>query len=396
MEYTKKNIVGSGQGGHYITLSQDCLLRLMEAPHIYNIQRDELYEIDQEAFDFITHCDGSQKLADLNPDTGFLQFCLEEKILTLSPCPQVRPISREPVTLISPSLRYLEIQITNRCNLRCRHCYIDHTPELDLPLQTIEEVIAEFDRLQGIKLLISGGEPFLYPQLEGFLDYLSKVNLRKVLLTNGTLITPEKIPKLKTIISELQISLDGLQKGHEYFRGQGTFRKSMSAIELCRREGLDVSVATMLHPENLEEIEPLSAILKDLGVKEWGIDVPYNIKASAQTKFFGLEAQKAAPYLSFAYGGSFHGGTEGFACGRHLCTVTPNGSVCKCDFYTDNPVGQVTEGLARCWARIYHIPLSHLSCSSCLHQEECGGDCRKRAEDDLGKDPIMCAFYQKI
>ena len=151
----------------------------------------------------------------------------------------------------------------------------------------------------------------------------------------------------------------------------------------------------MLNPKNLGEIENLSSFLHDLGVREWGIDVPYNSEGSDQGRFFGLTPEKAAPYLKFAYGGGFHGGSEGFSCGRHLCTVMPDGHVCKCGFYAKKPLGHIREGLARCWARLSHIPLSHLECRDCQHLEECGGGCRKRAPNETGPDPVMCAFFRQ-
>ena len=243
-------------------------------------------------------------------------------------------------------------------------------------------------------MLISGGEPLLYPQMEKFLDFLKTLRLRKVLLTNGTLICPSNINLLKCF-HEIQISLDDLKKGHEYFRGKGTFDKTINAIGLCLQKGFDVSVATMLHRENLEEIEILSSLLHDLGVGRWGIDVPYNTNADDQNRFFGLTPQQAAPYLAFAYGDSYHGDSEGLSCGRHICTVMPDGHICKCGFYAQSHVGSIKDGLAECWNRISHIPLSSLECKNCAYLEECAGGCRKRADSEKGPDPIMCAFYRQ-
>ncbi len=378
----------------YIMLSPSCIIRQFKTPHVYDAGKDELYEINKDAFKFLKLCDGSRLLDELTPDENFLAFCLSENILQLCSYQKITSLSKQPPVLLTPSLRYLEVQITNQCNLKCRHCYIEKHPPQNLSPTAIKKVLNEFNHLQGLKVLISGGEPLLYPQIEEILEFLKTLKLRKILLTNGMLICPSLISLLKSF-HEIQISLDGLKNGHEYYRGKNTFHKAVQAIELCLQEDFDVSVATMLHPGNLVEIEQLSLLLHDLGVSRWGIDVPYNTNADAQNRFFGLTSQQAAPYLAFAYGGSYHGGNEGLSCGRHLCTIMPDGHVCKCGFYAKSPIGHIREGLAKCWARLTHIPLSRLDCKDCIHLEECGGGCRMRAENEKGTDPIMCAFYRE-
>jgi len=386
------------KGKEYLSICPECIIRLLEEPHLYHIEKDELYEINNEALEFLAQCDGIHRLDQLKPEPDFLDFCLEEGILSLHPELQIstQPKPREPVPLLSPSLRYLDLQITTRSNIqhyphRRRlnpHCIQDMSPT------TIRQVLTEFDRLQGLKVLICGGEPLLHPNIEEILELLSKINLRKILQTNGILVTPQTIPILKGI-QEIQISLDGMKKGHEHFQGKGTFDQALDAVHLCRSEGFEVSITTLLHRENLDEIKQLSPLLLDLGVREWGINVLQDNKAGAKGRFLGLTPEQIAPCLKFAFGESFHGGTEGFTCGHHQCAIMPDGSVCKCGYYAERPVGHIREGLGRCWARLTHIPLTHLSCNSCVYLQECGGGCRKRAETELGPDPIMCAFYQQ-
>jgi len=391
------------KGKEYVSICPECIIRLLEKPHLYDIGKDELYEINNGALEFLAQCDGSHRLDQLKPEPDFLKFCLEEGILSLDPelrgSAQPRPGS--PVPLLSPSLRYLDLQITTRSNIQYPHCR--QKPDCrqkpaciqDLSPAIIQQALTEFDRLQGLKVLICGGDPLLHPNIEEILKSLSKVKLRKIIQTNGILVTLRTVRLLKGIIQEVQITLDGLKKGHEYFWGKGTFEQTLAAIQLCRSEGFEVSVTTLLHRENLNEIKELSPLLLDLGVKEWGINIAQDNSPNARDRFFGLTPEQVAPCLKFAFGGSFHGGTEGFTCGSHQLTVIPDGSVCKCGFYAENPVGHIREGLGRCWARLTHIPLTRLSCSSCSYLEECGGGCRKRAETELGPDPIMCAFYKQ-
>ena len=83
-----------------------------------------------------------------------------------------------------PSLRYLELQLTSRCNLTCKHCYLGETTPLDLPAETILRICKEFERMQGLRLLLSGGEPMLHNDFWTLNDALSDFGLRSVLLSN--------------------------------------------------------------------------------------------------------------------------------------------------------------------------------------------------------------------
>jgi sulfatase maturation enzyme AslB (radical SAM superfamily) len=128
----------------YITLSPSCIIRQFKTPHVYDIEKDELYEINKDALQFLTLCDGSRLLDELTPDEDFLAFCLSEKILQLRSYRKITSLSEQPAVLLSPSLRYLEVQITNQCNLQCRHCYIEKHPPQNLSPTAIKKVLNEF------------------------------------------------------------------------------------------------------------------------------------------------------------------------------------------------------------------------------------------------------------
>jgi radical SAM protein with 4Fe4S-binding SPASM domain len=192
---------------------------------------------------------------------------------------------------------------------------------------------------------------------------------------------------------EIQFSLDGLQNGHERIRGAGTFDAVMDAVDAVREKGIPISIATMVHRYNLEEFEMLAEWVRDQDILEWSIDVPCAAGRLLGNLDFLPTPEEAAPFLRYATGGSYHGADEPFACGYHLCTVTPEGAVLKCGFFGDRPLGSLEEGLEASWKRIRPVPLGDLECASCPHLLDCKGGCRFRAESLLGKDPVMCALY---
>jgi radical SAM protein with 4Fe4S-binding SPASM domain len=253
-------------------------------------------------------------------------------------------------------------------------------------------VLEEFDQMQGLRVLFSGGEPLLYPYLRALNKAIPRFGVRKVLLTNGTIITKHNDADW-SLFDEIQFSLDGLKEGHERIRGTGTFDAVMGGIEAVRENGVPISIATMVHRHNLEEFEALAKWIEDQQVLEWSIDVPCPAGRLLENSDFLVTPEEGAPFLRYATGGSYHGAEEPFACGYHVCTVTPEGKVLKCGFFEEEPLGSLEEGLEASWKRIRPVPLSELECASCSHLLDCKGGCRFRAESLLGKDPVMCALY---
>ncbi|MEW6584300.1 MAG: radical SAM protein, partial [Nitrospirota bacterium] len=137
-------------------LSKDVVLKWIETPSVYHLKRDELYELDEESFLYLMNCSNKDCS---NDETDFVDYCLDEGILT-----QTEVLRRKHPPLIKspePSLRYLELQVTERCNLRCRHCYIEKDILSELPLDLIRSVLREFEAMQGLRVMITGGEPLV-------------------------------------------------------------------------------------------------------------------------------------------------------------------------------------------------------------------------------------------
>lgn len=374
----------------FVVLNPNCALKHLEKPYLYDIRNDELYELDQKGFDFLKKCDGRHLLSELPVDKDFLEICLKEELIVIGLPANHRHFTPRPSPV--PSLRYLELQLTSRCNLKCKHCYLGEPTKAELSLSQVLSVLDEFEEMQGLRVLFSGGEPLLYPDFPALNDALSGYAVRKVLLTNGTLITEENYPDW-CHFDEIQFSLDGLKEGHETIRGPGAFEQTIRGIEAAKGKKVPVSVATMVHRHNLKEFDALSDWIEKLGVVEWNIDVPCATGRLVENPDFSVTPEAGARFLKYATGGSYHGADEPFACGYHLCTITAEGDILKCGFFKETPLGSLKEGLEISWGRIQPIPLSQLECASCPDLSECKGGCRFRAESPLGKDPVMCALY---
>lgn len=376
-------------------LSGRCALKRLELPSVYNVATDELYELDEEAFGLLEKCASPDGCEIPESAAEFAGYCVSEGILTHDATKAKRlPVEAAP----EPSLRYLELQITRRCNLRCRHCYIGPPEDRELSTKDVETVLDEFEAMQGLRAIITGGEPLLHRDFGGINAILPRYALRKILVTNGTLLSPEILRSLN--FDEIQVSIDGLEEAHDAIRGKGAFRKAMSSVKDALAAGFDVSVSTMVHPKNLRDFDELAETFRIMGVKDWTVDIPCPEGNLRDNPAFSLPPEKSGGYLRYGWGQGLHGGaaSETHACGLHLMAVMADGGCARCAFYAERPVGQISDGLRECWKRLKPTRLDDLKCD-CDLLAACRGGCRYRAEllgDPLGKDLYRCKFFGKL
>lgn len=153
------------------------------------------------------------------------------------------------------------VDITNKCNFNCLHCYNNSGEGKKAELTDDEFInlanqIAEFEPLS---LCFCGGETLLrYNLIIKMLDiFRGKVGIVN-LVTNGYLLTKEKAINLKKHgLTGLQISLDGYQSiQHDSFRGyRGAFEHALNAIDYAKAAGLQVGVAISPSKINILDIE---------------------------------------------------------------------------------------------------------------------------------------------
>ena len=357
-----------------LVLTPPSVLKHLEEPYLFSIETDELYELNFDAYQFLLRLCRGENPPVPEGDREFIQFCLDEGLITFSDAPAPKKVFLEPSPV--PSLRYLEFQITDRCNLKCRHCYIGEGLHSDLPIDRVQRVLEEFEGMHGLRLLLSGGEPLLHPQFWTLNEMLRDYSFRSVLLSNGVLISRDMARKLR--VHEVQISLDGTKEGHESLRGEGTFEKCLSAIDHLQEENIRVSVATMIHRKNLGEFDSLAHLLELRHIEEWNVDVPCTEGRFKENPNLWVEPSEAGPLLKYGFGGGYHVSGGNATCGAHLCAILPNGRVCKCGLFSQEPVGSINEGLRTCWERIPRVAIKDLTCD-CPELRICKGGCRFRA-----------------
>ena len=368
-------------------LEEHCYLKDLEEPVLYDAAADEMYVLDRETFERIGRLGAGG-----GPDPEAEGLLRGEGLLQDGDrtTPVVHP-GRSPV----PSLRYLEIQVTGRCDKACRHCYLGPASAVDMSLAELESILTQFAEMQGLKVMISGGEPRCWPLLDRALDLLEDQPFRRVLITHGERIDRGEARRLGQVFSQVQVSLDGWGAGHDILRGAGSFDLVRKGIEALRAEGVPLAVGTMVHSANLDDFKAMERYLRDLGVSEWSVDVPCPAGRFEDDLLADPGVLRSmSERIRYGYGGGYHGGSGGLGCGSHLMTVFPDGQAAKCGFFHADILGRAGEDLRAAWARLKHHRLEELACRSCLELEACAGGCRYRAEvlegDPLAVDVVQC------
>lgn len=176
----------------------------------------------------------------------------------------------------------IQWHLTERCNLRCTHCYQGEASGRELSLEEVREGIAEVADLfalwqdrYGVSLSpsfnITGGEPFLRNDLSDILAELNRRAYDVYVLTNGTLVNRERARMLADRgVKGVQVSIEGPDDIHDSIRGAGSFDRSADGIEHLLDAGLKVTLNVTLSRLNAGCLKGLIAFASHMGVQRLG------------------------------------------------------------------------------------------------------------------------------
>ncbi len=178
-----------------------------------------------------------------------------------------------PNPTIMKSPREIDVEITPRCNLRCRYCYYFDNDDVDyteLPTAEWLQFFAECGQAAVMKLTLCGGEPFARKDLPQLIEGIVANRMRFAILSNGTLIDDDMAAFLKNTgrCDYVQVSIDGsCAEVHDSCRGKGNFDKAVRGLRILQQHGVDVAVRLTIHHFNVDDL-PAAArfLLEDLGL----------------------------------------------------------------------------------------------------------------------------------
>jgi hypothetical protein len=141
------------------------------------------------------------------------------------------------------------------CNLRCDYCCVrssPNAPRRGLGLARVQRIAREAPALGVTEIFVTGGEPFLLPDIAGILAACAAAAPVTV-LTNGMLFSGSRLRALQALARDrvtLQISLDSATpEGHDRHRGEGTWVRAWEGIQRTRAEGFRVRLAATVSTE---------------------------------------------------------------------------------------------------------------------------------------------------
>lgn len=314
-----------------------------------------------------------------------------------------------------PKLYHLFLEVTSRCNARCEHCgsscgYEKPKNEISKEklMETLKEISEHYDTSE-ILLNVTGGEPFLRKDLFEIMDYAVSLGYRWGITSNGILIDEELVKKIvKSKMSTISISIDGLKETHEAFRKvPGAWDKIIKGIKLMLNEpSIEcVQITTVANKKNINELEELYKIVLDLGVKYWRVvncdpigrakdndEILLDPKGYRKLFKFIYEKRKENKIV-VDYGCSHYLGLnmeteirdQHFFCmtGLYVGSILSNGDIFVCpnvERREELIQGNInTDSFVEVWENKFK-PFRHLNrtscddCLACSHFKYCGGD----------------------
>lgn len=174
--------------------------------------------------------------------------------------------------LVRPQV--IQVSLTYRCNLKCKMCSIVNLlPENEeLSTSQIFHMIEEAKKYDIEEVLLTGGEPFLRRDIFAICEYVHKTGMRSVITTNGALIDDNLAKEIiRSRINHLHFSLDGLEDTNDFFRGKGTFRKTINAIKILNEKKKDnhffsTGIACTVMDRNVKELCEIVRLADDIEV----------------------------------------------------------------------------------------------------------------------------------
>ncbi|MBQ7704689.1 MAG: radical SAM protein [Selenomonadaceae bacterium] len=160
------------------------------------------------------------------------------------------------------TLRAVYLNMTARCNLNCIYCFAAERQESNFQM-TFDDYKKILDGVKNYNLraeiIFTGGEPLLAENIFPVAEYSKKLGFKNKLMTNATLITEKNIEKIVGLFDSIKISLDGsTAEKHDFYRGRGSYERTIKAVELLEKFGADFSFAMVVTKNNCGDISAMA------------------------------------------------------------------------------------------------------------------------------------------
>lgn len=252
-------------------LSSRLLIREVdEYVHIMNPITGKLITLTSELFELLP----SAEEKDIDDDVLDVLTVSEEKAI-----PNSRKYRK---SLIDLGLEYnfptiVNIELTRRCLLDCKHCYITSQDHKSCEIKGVEDLseekvyrLVEELRDMGVFLLVlTGGEPCIAKNIKSFVEACGKYNMDFELFS-ALQVIPDWLEESKRELARVQVSIYSTDpKIHDDITQKiGSLEISLENIQICKDKGLYVEIATPLMHLNFEERNRIEEYFAKIGIKQ--------------------------------------------------------------------------------------------------------------------------------
>lgn len=166
---------------------------------------------------------------------------------------------------------FLSLYITNRCNIRCKYCFVvdeSFSKEFLREQMSREEVFALVDEFyaMGTRMIwILGGEPLVHQHIGEIIDYIVAKGIYLQVVTNGLMIQ-RRLQEIGNVHG-LCVSLDGLGEANDVIRGEGVFEGAVTGIRTAVAAGIPTRIHAVLTRNNLHQMRSLAELCRELKVE---------------------------------------------------------------------------------------------------------------------------------
>jgi len=252
----------------------------------------------------------------------------------------------------------LFFHILTKCNLSCKHCYInkDQHGEETLDIETIKNWLDIFsDKKKEMNAIFLGGEPTLHPDLSLAVKYAKKEAFKSVTIDTNGYLFHNILDKISCRdVDFLSFSLDGAtRETNDSIRGKGSYDTCLEGIKRSVAKGFATSMIYTVSGDNIDELPMMPDLVKNLGIKRFFIQVigirgessKANSSQVSKEKWLKtipeVAEQIAKSGIIVTYPKVFLNRDETFECAALVSDnffIFPNGRVYQCPVCEDFPI----------------------------------------------------------
>ena len=352
----------------------------------------------------------------------------------------------------------VRLELTSKCNINCRYCHnadFSNKPD-DMSTNDIKSLVASLKQEYPIdKILLTGGEPLLNPDIINIIAYISSLGIKVDMVTNGKLLTKEKISAMeKAGLKRIRLSIDGFEEHKKYRIGSDPYELWNLCEYIKKETNLNLVVHTVCSTHNVDTLIKIYDKIVEIGVDRWRVfDIGYSGDAAKYISEFDVSQyyerfieniaqvikkyfdQNMSDKLDIEVNGVFKTNLlgnvydqfysvdnenlynhlmEGATCSYlyHQMTIRSNGKSTLCQYYHDTIFDFSKYNYNATVARANPCHTSEgtmklkdvLHCNNCKYVLVCNSGCRSKAQFLTGTitspDPVACVImplvYSKI